>query len=172
MATTDLWRVNGNGSGVGALPVAPPTGPSDREIVEALQRVASAQAHLSLAESRVREAHDPELAARMAARNRTIEAAHTETIWVQARRLGPERGARVEREVAAALANEREVLAEHGFSSFRDYLAARNEVPADETHLVLARRESQAAAAAWEQLQGAMAPTMIIDLTGDEPRIL
>lgn len=168
MATTDLWQVNGDG----APPVAPPRGPSDREIVEALQRIASAQAHLSLAESRARESIAPELAAGMAARNRTIEAAHTEVIWAQARRLSPERGERVEREVAAALAEERRVLAEHGFSSFREYLVARNEVSATETHLVLARRESQAAAVAWERLQGAMAPTMIIDLTGDEPRVL
>jgi hypothetical protein len=110
--------------------------------------------------------------AQLARRNREIEAAHSELIWAQARRLSAERSAKVEREATDAAAHERAVLTEHGFSSFRDYLVQRNEVPTTDTHLALARRESAAAQAAWEQLQSAMAPTMIIDLTGDEPRIL
>jgi hypothetical protein len=166
MAAIDLRRANGIGES--ELPV----GPSDREVIEALQRIASAQAHLSLAEARSREEHDPERAAEIARRNHEIEAAHAELIWAQARLLSSERNAKVERDAADAAAHERATLAEHGFGSFRDYLAQRNEVPTTDTHLALARRESAAAQAAWEQLQSAMAPTMIIDLTGDEPRIL
>jgi hypothetical protein len=166
MATTDLWQVNGRGEDVRAH------GPSDREVVEALQRIASAQAHLSLAEARAREVNDPARTAQVTERNRAIEAAHAELIWAQARLLSAERGAKVEREAADAVARERAVLGQHGFTSFRDYLLERNEVPATDTHLALARSESAAASAAWEQLQSAMAPTVIIDLTGDEPRIL
>jgi hypothetical protein len=166
MAAIDLWLVNGRQDD------APPLGPSDREVIEALQRIASAQAHLSLAESRAREVNDPKVAAQTAQRNREIESAHAELIWAQARLLSSECNPKVERDAMDAAAHERAVLAEHGVSSFRDYLHQRNEVPTTDTHLALARRESAAAQAAWEQLQGAMAPTMIIDLTGDEPRIL
>jgi hypothetical protein len=166
MAAIDLWRVNGTGAD------ARPVGPSDREVVEALQRIASAQAHLSLAEARAREVNQPERTAAIARRREAIEGAHAEVIWAQARLLSAERNGKVEREAADAAARERAVLSDHGFASFRDYLLQRNEVPTTETHLALARRESTAAQAAWEQLQSAMAPTMIIDLTGDEPRIL
>ena len=166
MAAIDLWRVNGGDEDTR------PVGPSDREVVEALQRIASAQAHLSLAEARSREVNDPANTAQVARRNREIEAAHSELIWAQARLLSAERNAKVERDATAAASHERAVLTEHGFGSFRDYLSQRNEVPTTDTHLALARRESAAAQAAWEQLQSAMAPTMIIDLTGDEPRIL
>lgn len=166
MAAIDLWQVNGTKDD------APPSGPSDREVIEALQRIASAQAHLSLAEARAREVNDPKVATEIAQRNRAIESAHAELLWAQARLLSAERSTKVERDAMDAAAHERAVLAEHGFGAFRDYLHQRNEVPTTDTHLALARRESAAAQAAWEQLQGAMAPTMIIDLTGDEPRIL
>jgi hypothetical protein len=166
MAATDLWHVNGTHDD------APPVGPSDREVVEALQRIASAQAHLSLAEARAREVNDPKVAAETAKRNREIESAHAELLWAQARLLSADCNARIERDAMAAAAHEREVLGQHGFGSFRGYLHQRNEVPTTDTHLALARRESAAAQTAWEQLQSAMAPTMIIDLTGDEPRIL
>jgi hypothetical protein len=166
MAAIDLWQVNGTADD------ARPVGPSDREVVEALQRIASAQAHLSLAEARAREVSDPKVAAETARRNRAIESAHAELIWAQARLLSAERSPKVEQDATNAAAHERAVLTEHGFGSFRDYLHVRNEVPTTDTHLALARREAAAAQAAWEQLQVAMAPTMIIDLTGDEPRIL
>lgn len=166
MATTDLRQANG------AVQDAPPYGPSDREVVEALQRIASAQAHLRLAESRAAEESDPVVEARLAARNREIEMAHAELLWSQAALLSTRRNAKVEQEAVDAAARERAILGEHGFGSFRDYLQQRNEVPTTDTHLALARREYDAAQAAWAQLQRAMAPTMIIDLTGDEPRIL
>lgn len=166
MAATDLWRVNG----VTDEPLA--VGPSDREVIEALQRIASAQAHLSLAEHRAREVDDPDRAASVERRDRAVETAHAELLWAQAALLSGPRNDRLEREAADAAARERTVLDEHGFTSFRDYLHQRSQVPTTDTHLALARRESASARAAWEQLQSAMAPTMIIDLTGEEPRIL
>lgn len=166
MAAIDVREANGNGH------KAPPHGPSDREVVEALQRVASAHAHLSLAEARAREVNDPAAAAEVERRNREIETVHGELLWAQAALLGPARGPKVERKMTDVAACERSVLDQHGFGSFRDYLHERHEVPTTDTHLALARRESVAAQAAWEQLQLAMAPTMVIDLTGDEPRIL
>jgi len=166
MAATDVRQANGNGQD------APPYGPSDREVVEALQRIASAHAHLSLAESRAAEDNDPRASAELTARSREIETAHTELIWAQAALLSVRRNTKVERDAANAAAHERDVLTRHGFNSFRDYLRQRNQVPTNDTHLALARREFEAAQASWEQLQRAMAPTMIIDLTGDEPRIL
>jgi hypothetical protein len=168
MATTDLRQANGNGNGQDA----PPYGPSDREVVEALQRIASAQAHLRLAESRAAEEHDPAIEAQLSARNREIELAHAELLWSQAALLSTRRNGKVEQDAIDAAARERSILTRHGFSSFRDYLQQRNAVPTTDTHLALARREFGAAQAAWQQLQRAMAPTMIIDLTGDEPRIL
>jgi hypothetical protein len=165
MAATDLWQVNGNGH-------APPHGPSDREVVEALQRIASARAHLTHAEAQARAMDDPQVSAATDRRNRDIENAHAELLWAQAALLSPAPGLRAEKLVGEASTAERSVLAQHGFSSFRDYLQARHEVSTTDTHLALARREFEAARAAWEQLQAAMAPTMIIDLTGDEPRII
>ena len=166
MATTDLWRANGDTD----EPLA--VGPSDREVIEALQRIASAQAHLSLAEQRAREIEDPEHAAAVERRNREVEAAHSELLWAQAALLSGANSPRLEREATEAAARERAVLDEHGFTSFRDYLHERDQVSTTDTHLALARRESAASQAAWEQLQSAMAPTLIIDLTGEEPRIL
>jgi hypothetical protein len=166
MADTDVWSVQGDGQ------AAPPYGPSDREVVEALQRIASAHAHLKLAERRAAEARDPRVTAEIEARNREIETAHAELLWAQAGLLRARPDPDVEKRAMDAAAHERAVLEAHGFSSFRDYLHQRNQVPTTDTHLWLARREFQAAQEAWEQLQRAMAPTMIIDLTGDEPRIL
>jgi hypothetical protein len=166
MAATDLWHVNGNRQ------EAPPVGPSDREVVEALQRIASAQAHLSLAESQARAAENERSSAEIVQRNREIERAHTELLWAQAGLLSARRTDKIEQEAVAAAAHERAVLNGHGFGSFADYLQQRDETPTTDVHLQLARRESADAQAAWEQLQRAMAPTMIIDLTGDQPRII
>jgi hypothetical protein len=166
MSAIDMGRVNGKGG------TAPALGPSDREVVGALQRIASAQAHLRFAESQAREVNDPERTAALERRNGEIETVHTELLWVQARLLSDQRTDRIEREAADVAARERAVLSEHGFGSFRDYLRERHDVSTTDTHLALARREAEAAQAAWDQLQSAMAPTMIIDLTGDEPRIL
>jgi hypothetical protein len=164
MAAIDAWQVNGNDEKVA------PVGPSDREVIEALQRIASAQAHLTLAESNATKA--PRVSAESEQRNREIESAHTELLWAQASLLSTRRTAKVEAEATAAAANEREVLSRHGFASFREYLQRRDDAPPTGVHLELARREYAAAHASWNQLQAAMAPTMIIDLTGDEPRIL
>jgi hypothetical protein len=165
MSTTDLWQANGNGH-------AAPHGPSDREVVEALQRIASARAHLSHAEAQARALRAPAVSAAVERRNHEIEAAHTEMLWAQAGLLTTTPSARAEQVVSDAAAAERAVLSRHGFTSFRDYLQQRNGSSTVETHLALARREFAAAQEAWQQLQAAMAPTMIIDLTGDEPRIL
>lgn len=166
MTATELSHANGNGH------AAPAAGPSDREVVEALQRIASARAHLGVAEARARAERDPRVTEQVARRNREIEAAHVELLWAQAALVSARPGSRAEQGASAAAATERAVLAEHGFASFRDYLRQRDEVPATDTHLALARREFAAANEAWERLQRAMAPTVIIDLTGDEPRII
>ena len=57
------------------------TGPSDREVVALLQRLASARAQLLQAEQAVEQA-GPDLG--VAARNDEIEEAHTELLWAQA----------------------------------------------------------------------------------------
>jgi hypothetical protein len=164
MAAIDSWQVNGNGEKTASV------GPSDREVVEALQRIASAQAHLTLAEANATKV--PQADPESEQRNREIEDAHTELLWAQASLLSARRTAKVEAQATSAAAREREVLTRHGFGSFRDYLHRRDDEPPTDVHLELARREYAAAHAAWSRLQAAMAPTMIIDLTGDEPRIL
>ena len=166
MATTDLWRANDDTD----EPLA--VGPSDREVIEALQRIASAQAHLSLAEQvGGREIEDPEHAPPSSV---AIVRSRPPIPSCCGRRLRGQgaNSPRLEREATEAAARERAVLDEHGFTSFRDYLHERDQVSTTDTHLALARRESAASQAAWEQLQSAMAPTLIIDLTGEEPRIL
>ena len=146
-------------------------GPSDREIVAILQRIASAQAHLAHAERRAAEAHRRALSPEIVERNRAIEQAHTERLWAQAELLTGRRR-RAERAARVAEAREQAVLTRYGFSSFAEYLAERNATPTSDLHLELARREYEDARAAWERLQEAMAPTLIIDLTGEEPRVL
>jgi hypothetical protein len=142
MAATGLWRVNG----VTDEPFV--AGPSDREVIEALQRIASAQAHLSLAEQRAREVDDPERAAAVERRDREVEAAHAELLWAQAALLSGANNPRLERQATEVAARERAVLDAHGFTSFRDYLHQRDQVSTTDTHLALARRESAAAQAA------------------------
>jgi hypothetical protein len=164
MAAIDVEQVNGNGE------AAAPVGPSDREVVEALQRIASAQAHLTLAEANASKT--PRVSIDEQQRNREIEHVHTELLWAQANLLSAAPTPRAEAEATAATAREREVLRRHGFASFREYLQRHDDAPPTDVHLELARREYAAAHASWNQLQAAMAPTMIIDLTGDKPRIL
>jgi hypothetical protein len=146
-------------------------GPTDAEIVGLLRRIASARAHLAQAEQRAAEAQRRSVRPEILERNRAIEHAHAERLWAQADLLCGRRG-RAERAVRVAEARERAVLTRYGFSSFAEYLAERNATPTSDLHLELARREYEDAQAAWERLQEAMAPTLIIDLTGDEPRVI
>lgn len=146
-------------------------GPTDAEIVGLLRRIASARAHLAHAEQRAAEAQRRSVGPEALERNRAIEQAHAERLWAQADLLCGRRG-RAERAARVAEARERAVLTRYGFASFADYLAERNATPTSDLHLELARREYEDAQAAWERLQEAMAPTLIIDLTGDEPRVI
>jgi hypothetical protein len=144
------------------------TGPSDRELIGVLQRVASARAHLSQAERAARAARSEA----EVERGRAIELAHAEVIWAQAGALTSPRSRAAHQTLDVALAREDAVLRRHGFATFAEYFEQRHEVSSADVHLDLARREHAAAQAAWSVMQEAMAPTMIIDLTGDEPRIL
>jgi hypothetical protein len=143
-------------------------GPSDREVVALLQRLASARAHLLHA-----EAQEPAAAL---ARKDDIEDAHAELLWAQAELITASREHRARRVVDAAQERERNVLLRHGFSSFRAYLAERTSRPTLDTHLEVARREYAAAQAEWDELSRLVAEdeaanaTIVIDLTGDEPR--
>lgn len=149
-----------------------PLGPSDKEVVTVLRRVASARAHLALA----RRQTDERRAA--AARplpddvERAIRNAHSDVLWAQAALLGDRRQEKVRRELDAAVARERIVLRRHGFSSFQAYLSRRDHADAGDVHLEHAWREFRAATRAWEDLQAEFAPTVILDLTGDEPRLV
>lgn len=144
-------------------------GPTDREVIAVLQRMASARAHLTHAERQAREQRG---AAAAEARNRGIEDAHAEVIWAQAGVVCTRRQGKALKDLQMAEYREREVLKRHGFATFREYLAERHARPTNDTHLTLARREFEAAQECWEALQAAFAPTVIIDLTGDEPRVI
>ena len=154
------------------------TGPSDREVVALLQRLASARAQLLQAEQAVERAR-PEVS--LAARNDEIEEAHTELLWAQAELITAAKEQRAQRAVEAARQREKQVLRRFNYNSFRDYLTERTSVPTTDIHLDFARREYSQAQAEWDNLSqvAAMAeeaqtapaePTIVLDLTGDNPR--
>jgi len=145
------------------------TGPSDREVVAVLQRVASARAQLMQAETSA-DAADP--GRRPTIRVEEIEAAHADVLWAQAEMLTSAKNLRKTKAAEAAVNRERQALARHGYSSFRDYVTARTSPPTKDVHLTIARVEFEEAQVAWERLQDEIevaTPTMIIDLTDGEP---
>ena len=147
------------------------TGPSDREVVTVLQRMASARAQLMNAE-RSADGAQPRSPAETK-RIDDIEEAHADTLWAQAQMLTSTKNLRKTKAVETALTRERSTLKRHGYANFRDYLTARTSTPTADVHLTLARREYEDAQCAWEGLQAEMEaaePTMVIDLTGETPR--
>jgi hypothetical protein len=152
---------------------AGPTGPSDKEVVALLQRLASARAHLIQAEQAAGQAGGQA----DHARNDEIEGAHTELLWAQAQLITAQREQKAQKAVEQARQREKEVLRRFGFATFREYLDARTGVPTTDVHLEFARQEYAAAQADWDivslevaQAEEAAAPTIVLDLTGDDPR--
>jgi hypothetical protein len=151
-----------------------PTGPSDKEVVALLQRLASARAHLLQAEQaagQVAVDNTP------ASRNDEIEEAHTELLWAQAQLITAQREQRAQKALDLAKQHEKQVLRRFGFNTFRDYLAERTSVPTTDVHLEFARREYEAAQNEWDMIsqevaiaEDAASPTIVLDLTGDDPR--
>lgn len=161
-------------------------GPSDREVVAHLQRLARARAHLLHAEQATEDA------ARQRRRDQIriaeIEDAHANVRWAQAELLTSTRTGRAQRALEQAVEVERRALRRHGHGSFASYHDHRTSTPTTDIALELARREFAAAQAEWEALT-ADAPaaaadepaqahvicdeanaTVVIDLTGDNPR--
>jgi hypothetical protein len=174
-------------------------GPSDKEVVAHLQRLASARAHLLHAEKVAAEAAAAHR--RDQVRNAEIEEAHATVLWAQAHILTTTRSGRAERAAQQAVEAERRVLRRHGYGSFAAYLEHRTSTPTSDIALELAYREHAAALAEWEALAGEAAgaasttyevsapngrpaeprpearvvrdeasSTVVIDLTGDNPR--
>jgi hypothetical protein len=148
------------------------TGPSDQEVVLALQRMASGRAQLLAAERAESTSVDTSTH-----RNDEIEEAHADLLWRLAQSLTSARRARSprSRSLEAAEAREQAVLTRFGYESFRHYLDDRTSAPTTDVHLVLARREYDDAQASWERLLEEMdagLPTVVIDLTGDDPRTI
>lgn len=149
-------------------------GPSDREIVALLQRLASARAQLLQAEQAA-SGLTPVVV--VAARNNEVEDAHAELLWAQAQLLTAQRENRAQRLVEQARERERNALRRFGFGSFRDYLDARTSTPTSDIHLDVARREYDSAQAGWRAIQqafdrGPRGPRdrTVIDLSGGHPR--
>jgi hypothetical protein len=175
-------------------------GPSDKEVVAHLQRLASARAHLLHAEKVAAEAAAAHR--RDQVRNVEIEEAHAAVLWAQAQLLCSTRSGRAERAAHQAVEAERRALRRHGYGSFASYLEHRTSTPTSDIALELAYREHAAALAEWEALAGEAAgtapsptfdaatstgrpadprpearvvrdeasSTVVIDLTGDNPR--
>jgi hypothetical protein len=151
-----------------------PTGPSDKEVVALLQRLASARAHLLQAEQ---AAGQVAIDNAPALRNDEIEGAHTELLWAQAQLITAQREQRAQKALDLAKQHEKQVLRRFGFNTFRDYLAERTSVPTSDVHLEFARREYEAAQSEWDLIsqevaiaEDAASPTIVLDLTGDDPR--
>jgi len=152
-----------------------PVGPSDKEVVALLQRLASARAHLLQAEQ---VAEDPKSGAdTVAPRNDELEEAHTELLWAQAQFITASKEDRARKAVDVARTREKQVLRRGGFSTFHDYLASRSNAPTTNIQLEIARREFEAAQGEWDVVsrelavaEKAIAPTEVLDLTGENPR--
>jgi len=150
-----------------------PYGPSDREVVAYLQRLASARAQLLTAEEAA--AHQAS-AMVVGVRNAEVEDAHAELLWAQAQLLTGVRESKAQRAVEQARDRERQVLRRYGYSAYRDYQEDRTGTPTADTHLEVARHEYADALANWEALQAAMhqgrpSGANVIDLTGNPRRI-
>jgi cell division septum initiation protein DivIVA len=146
-------------------------GPSDREIVALLQRLASARAQLLQAEQMASGAPATVV---VAARNNEIEDAHAELLWAQAQLLTGQRESRAQRLLEQAKDRERHALRRYGFGAFRDYLQSRTSTPTNDIHLEVARREYDSAQAGWQAIQRALGQgthdRSVIDLNGTHPR--
>lgn len=127
-------------------------GPSDKEVVAHLQRLASARAHLLHAEQAAADAAAAHR--RDQVRNAEIEEAHATVLWARAQLLASTRHGRAERAVQQAAEAERRVLRRHGYGSFASYLDHRTSTPTADIALDLAYREHAAALAEWEALTG------------------
>jgi hypothetical protein len=151
-------------------------GPTDREVVALLQRLASARAQLLQAEQAAEQAAP--VSEQAAQRNPDIESAHTELLWAQAQLITANRETRAQRALEQAQTRERQALRRYGYSTFRDYLSERTSIPTTDVHLEVARTEFASARADWDAIQQELAATrdtddgstVVIDLTGDEPR--
>jgi hypothetical protein len=146
-------------------------GPSDREIVGLLQRLASAKAQLLQAEQ-MATVHRPSPVA-AGARNHEIEDAHAELLWAQAQLLTAQRENKAQKALEQAKERERQALRRYGFNAFREYLDDRTSTPTSDIHLEVARREYESAQAGWRAIQHAIGrspaggPGGVIDLTGN-----
>ncbi len=160
------WRLEGSPAAT-ELPV----GPSDREVIDTLRRVALAQAHLQRAQAEA-DALRERTARADHIRDRVIGEAHADVEWAQAAALSAPRSRRAARELRLAAAREAAALRLHGFESWGEYDAHRRRVDTSDPHLSLAERETEAAAQAWGLVQSAFSPTVIIDLTGDDARVI
>ena len=146
------------------------TGPSDREVVAVLQRVASARAQLMQAETSA-DAADPG-GAPSQAQVEEIEAAHADVLWAQAEMLTSAKNLRKTKAAEAAVNRERQALQAPRLRQLPGVRTARTSTPTRDVHLTLARVEFEEAQVAWERLQDEIevaTPTMIIDLTDGEP---
>ena len=143
------------------------SGPSDREIVAHLQRLASAQAQLLQAEQAAGAYSSTGVEA--GARNHEIEDAHAELLWAQANLLTAQRESRAQKTLDQAKERERTVLRRYGFSNFREYLADRTSTPTSDIHLEVAQREFASAQAGWHSIQQALNGG-VVDLRGNNPR--
>jgi hypothetical protein len=149
-------------------------GPSDREIVALLQRLASAKAQLLQAEQVAMVNRPSPMAA--GARNHELEDAHAELLWAQAQTLTAQRENKAQRALEQAKERERQSLRRFGFNTFREYLDDRTSTPTSDIHLEVARREYESAQAGWRAIQHALGRNPgagsgdVIDLTGNHPR--
>ena len=150
------------------------TGPSDREVVALLQRLASARAQLLQAEQ---AAGQKPPSGQAGSRNDQIEEAHGELLWAQAQLITAQKTDRAQKAVDLAREREKQTLRRFNFSSFREYLNERTSTPTSDIHLEVARREYEAAQNQWDTIsqevaiaEDASAPTMVLDLTGEDPR--
>jgi hypothetical protein len=146
-------------------------GPSDREVVDTLRRMATAQAHLDQAQSDVHALRNrTQKADRL--RDRVIGEAHADVEWAQAALLSAPRSRKAARGLRFAEARETAALQIHGFDTWERYDQHRRRTDITDPHLALAQRECVAASQAWQAVQSAFSPTVILDLTGDDARVI
>lgn len=148
------------------------TGPSDREIIEVLKRVASAQAQLAHAGSQAQQATEGGSRSLTDEQCEKIDDAHQKVVSAQEAIITDKRQGRAQKALRAAEEREEALLKRFGFTSFNDYRRERDQVPTEDVHLMLATREFEAAKQAWVELQREMKSAVVVDLTGHEPRVI
>lgn len=146
----------------------PAAGPRDEPVADILQRLARARTQLVLAE---RAVDRPRVPGASPEATELVESARVDLLWATASAILAPDNDRSRRRLVDARSRLADLLERLGYQSYAEFTAEHPPVVHDDDpDIQAARDEFEAAAAAWEEVQGRLldADCTVIDLRGDE----